>query len=292
MSLFRLPHWIQLHLYPDRKFRNLTTEEIGDLRQRLASFRHDDPEVSIMIPAWNEQDNIFRALSSLASNKTKYRTEIAVINNNSTDATQELLDQLGVKSYWQPEQGITHARQMGLLKAKGKYHLCADSDTLYPPHWIDAMVTPMETNKEVLGVYGRYSFIPSPGEGRPLFYFYEKLTGILIRLRKKNREYVNVLGFNMGFVTAAGKNGSGFAVLQARKFDNAKGENYVEESEDGRMAVSLMKQGKLLLVTDNAARVYTSSRRITSEGGLLKSFTDKAGLHLKRMSEYIRREKS
>lgn len=292
MSLFRLPGWIQQHLYPGRTYKDFSEQEILDLRQRLSGFRSDAPDVSVMIPAWNEQDNIFRALSSLASNQTRYKVEIVVINNNSTDATQELLDKLGVVSYFQPEQGITHARQMGLNKAKGKYHLCADSDTLYPPHWIDAMVKPLERNNGVLGVYGRYSFIPEPGEGRFLFFFYEKLTGLLIRLRKKNQEFVNVLGFNMGFITAAGRNGSGFAVVRARKFDNARGEDYVEESEDGRMAVSLMKQGKLKLVTDNNARVFTSSRRITSEGGLLKSFTDKARLHARRMTEYVSKRKS
>ncbi|RXK81809.1 glycosyltransferase family 2 protein [Filimonas effusa] len=292
MSLFRLPGWIHQHLYPGRTYENLSEQEILDLKQRLSGFGHNSPDVSVMIPAWNEQDNIFRALSSLASNQTKYKVEIVVINNNSTDATQELLDKLGVVSYFQPEQGITHARQMGLNKAKGKYHLCADSDTLYPPHWIDTMVAPLTRDNGVVGVYGRYGFIPSPGEGRFLFFFYEKLTGLLIRLRKKNQEFVNVLGFNMGFITANGRNGSGFAVVQARKFDNARGEDYVEESEDGRMAVSLMKQGQLKLVTDNKARVFTSSRRITSEGGLLKSFSAKAKLHMNRMSEYLRSRKS
>ena len=292
MSLFRLPGWIPQHLYPGRTYESLSEQEILDLKQRLSGFGDDSPDVSVMIPAWNEQNNIFRALSSLASNQTKYKVEIVVINNNSTDATQELLNKLGVTSYFQPEQGITHARQMGLNKAKGKYHLCADSDTLYPPHWIDTMVEPLSRDNGVVGVYGRYGFIPAPGEGRLLFFFYEKLTGLLIRLRKKNQEFVNVLGFNMGFLTATGRNGSGFAVVQARKFDNARGQDYVEESEDGRMAVSLMKQGELKLVTDNRARVFTSSRRITSEGGLLKSFSAKAKLHMNRMSEYLRSRKS
>lgn len=288
VALFKLPFWLKRHLYFNKAFADLNITELADIKTRIAKFEDALPEVSIMIPAWNEENNIFRTLSSLAASNTKRKVEIVVINNNSTDQTQKVLDSLGVRSYFEPQQGITFARQLGLEKAKGKYHLCADSDTFYPPGWIDAMIAPLEKNNEVVGVYGRYAFIPENGYDRFFFWIYERFAGVVIRLRKRKREHINFLGFNMGFVTEIGLANGGFKVKNVRKFDNAIGsEYYVDESEDGRMAVNLMKTGKLKLVTSKKATVFTSSRRLIAEGGISKAFKYRLKLHSKRITEYL-----
>jgi glycosyltransferase involved in cell wall biosynthesis len=288
MSILSTPKWLELHRYNGKNFNDLTTIEILDLKNRLKKFDTANPEVSIMIPAWNEENNIYRALSSLASSTTLMKTELVVINNNSTDNTQRVLDQLGVKSIFQPIQGTPFARQLGLENAKGKFHLCADSDTFYPPDWIDLMIKPMKENNEFVGVYGRYSFIPLPGSSRLFLKVYERITGLLIRFRKINREHINVLGFNMGFKTQIGLKNGGFKVEEVRKFDNAIGSDYfVDEAEDGRMALNLKKSGNLKLITDAKARVFTSSRRLTAEGGLTKAFMNRFYLHSKRIKEYL-----
>lgn len=288
MSILTLPSWLSQHLYPNKNFKDLSDIELDDLAKRLSRFNCENPEVSVVIPAWNEENNIYRALSSLASNVTDLKVELLVVNNNSTDNTQKVLDRLGVKSYFQPVQGTPYTRQMGLMKAKGKYHLCADSDTYYPPRWIELMSKPMMKNPKIVGVYGRYCFIPPKGETRLQLWFYEKITGFLIRVRRFNREYINVLGFTMGFVTEVGRTTGGFEVTEVRKFDNALGSEYfVEEAEDGRMAVNLKKKGSLKLVTHPDARVFTSSRRLTSEGGVLSSFLRRIRLHFNRMNEYL-----
>jgi hypothetical protein len=49
MGMFRLPEWIKPHLYTGKKFDDLTPEEVADLRTRISRFRHEDPEVSVMI---------------------------------------------------------------------------------------------------------------------------------------------------------------------------------------------------------------------------------------------------
>ena len=288
MSFFSLPYWLKPHLFTNKNFSDLSSAEISDLQRRIAGFQDEEPEVSVVIPAWNEENNIYRAISSLASSNTSLKVEIVVINNNSTDGTQKVLDTLGVRNYFQIEQGIAPARQMGLLKAKGKYHLCADSDTFYPPDWIDLMTKPMKENSKIVGVYGRYAFIPPPGDPRWVLWVYEKITGILIRIRKKNREFINVLGFNMGFVTEVGRAGDGFEVDRARKFNNKMGsDEFVEESEDGRMAQRLMAHGELRLVTNTKARVFTSSRRLIAEGGIIQSFVNRFKIHTSRFSEYL-----
>ena len=292
MNLFKSPAWIIPHLYVGKKFSDLKQNELLNLKDRIKVFTSETPDVSIVIPAWNEEDNIFRALSSIAANQTAFKVEIIVINNNSTDGTQKVLEELSIQNYFQPNQGITFARQMGLDVARGKYHLCADCDTFYPPNWINSMVKPMIHNQDITGVYGRYSFIPPEGKNRIGLILYQLVTGILIRIRKKNKEYINVLGFNMGFVTEAGRNPNGFKVINTRMFDNAADSSYfVEESEDGRMALHLLKRGRLKLITDPKARVFTSSRRLLYDGGIFKAFTNRLILHVKAMSEYLTSKK-
>jgi glycosyltransferase involved in cell wall biosynthesis len=205
MSIISLPKWVLSHLYKNKTYETLTPGEINNLRERLKPFSSNNPEVSIVIPAWNEQNNLFRTLSSLSATRSARPIEIIVINNNSTDSTQSLIDQLNVRNYLQSEQGTPFARQMGLYKAKGKFHLCADSDTFYPPNWVDTMIEPMISDKRIVGVYGRYSFLPHENESRLFYYFYEKIAGILIRIRKSKREHINFLGLNMGFVTEIAK---------------------------------------------------------------------------------------
>ncbi|OAQ40819.1 glycosyl transferase family 2 [Pedobacter psychrophilus] len=285
---FSLPGWLKPHQYINRSFSDLNINEVNAIKTGLSKLQSSEPEISIIIPAWNEENNIFRTLSSLSASETDKKVELIVVNNNSTDETQKILDELGIKSLFQPQQGITYARQVGLENAKGKYHLCADSDTFYPPKWIDTMVKPLEDSEKIVGVYARYAFIPEREGERFFFWVYERLAGIIIRLRKRKREHINFLGFNMGFKTAVGLENGGFKVKNVRKFDNILGsDDYVDESEDGRMAVNLMKSGDLHLIIDTNARVFTSSRRLLAEGGILKAFNHRFKLHTKRLSEYL-----
>jgi glycosyltransferase involved in cell wall biosynthesis len=288
MSIFSLPKWIEPHLFTGKKFSDLTPAELTDLKTRVSKFKHEQPDISVVIPAWNEANNIFRTLSALSANQTDFKVEIVVINNNSTDNTQAVLDEIGVRSYLESTQGTPHARQLGLEKARGKYHLCADSDTFYPPKWIDTMVAPMIKDSGITGVYGRYSFIPPEGQNRLGLWFYELLTGVLVQIRKRNREYLNTLGFNMGFVTEIGRTTGGFKVTGVRMFDNAAGSDYfVEEAEDGRMAVNLKKKGRLKLVLDRNARAFTSPRRLLYDGGIWAAFKNRFRSHGSGLGEYV-----
>ncbi len=280
MNLFSLPKWVRPHLFEEKRFKDLSAEELSDLRKALKRFQDPNPEVSVVIPVWNEENNIYRTLSSIAASNTELSVEIIAINNNSTDGTQQVLDALGVKSYQQPMQGTPYARQMGLEKAKGKYHLCADSDTFYPPDWIDLMVAPMRKNDNIAGVYSAYSFIPPKGQSRLGLSFYEFCTIPLIYYRKRKKEYMNVFGFNMGFVTDMGRQIGGFRVRSNRVYANASGSDFVNECEDGRMALDLTAKGKLRWVTHPGARVFTSSRRLMDDGSIGKAFVRRLKLQL------------
>ena len=103
---FWFPKWIKGMLVNYADNRQLSTEELEDLRRRLKRFDVENPLVSIVIPAWNEEENITKTIASLAYNEFDFPCELFVVNNNSTDNTQAVLDNIGVRSMMELNQGI------------------------------------------------------------------------------------------------------------------------------------------------------------------------------------------
>lgn len=265
-----VPSWLSLHSFHYEDYKAVPNERLESIKKGLAKLQHPDPLVSIVIPAWNEEQSILNTLSSLSVLQTRYPTELIVVNNNSTDRTQEILDILEVTSVIEHEQGVAYARNTGLTIAKGKYHLCGDSDTLYPPTWVDSMIPSLE-KEGVVCVYGLYSLVPPADSSTLSFGIYSILSDIDVELRRGEREFINVRGVNFGFKADLGRKVKGFELDKdkIRKMDAKPGTaNHVEDGEDGTMALRLLQEGKLQIVRSNRARVWTSPDRALADGGL------------------------
>jgi glycosyltransferase involved in cell wall biosynthesis len=220
-----------------------------------------EAEVSIIIPAYNEEKNIIPTLVSLCQNKTSRSVEIIVVDNNSKDQTRQLAKACGVTCITETRQGITFARNKGLSIARGKYILNADADSIYPEHWIENMVKPLEDERIAL-TYGRFSLIPTGGTGRLAYFFYEYIAEFSRLINKKVKdEAVNVYGFNSGFRRTQG--------LSVDSFNHP-----IHTNEDGWLALKLRDKGygKLHLVKSIDSLVWTTDRRIQMDGGLIKGF--------------------
>ncbi|HAI82968.1 MAG TPA: glycosyl transferase family 2 [Chitinophagaceae bacterium] len=239
-----------------------TPQAFETIRQQYQHLRKDgSPDVSIVMPAYNEEENIVRTLASLTANKTQFAVEIVVVDNNSKDKTAALVQACGVRCVPETKQGITNARNGGLDAAAGKYILNADADTIYPDEWIERMVLPLHTNNNVALVYGTFSFIPVGSTGRFTYFFYEHFADFTRWLNKYLKdEAVNVYGFNSGF-----RKEQGYAV---EKFNHPLGTN-----EDGYLALKLRNKGfgKLHQVSHTKALVWTTDRRLQIDGGLYKA---------------------
>src|SRR5476649_576029 len=146
------------------------------------------PEVSIVIPAYNEEGNIVKTLGSLCHNITPKSVQIIVVNNNSDDNTVSLVTACGVTCINEEKQGITAARNKGLSEASGNYILNADADTLYPVNWIESMVNPLLLDEKVALTYGIFSFLPVGNTGRYVYFVYEYLADLLRAFKKRYRE--------------------------------------------------------------------------------------------------------
>jgi len=232
---------------------------ISTIKKNYATLYRDSPEVSVVIPAYNEEENILLTLASLSANITFKTVEIIVVNNNSTDNTEALVLATGIKCITEIKKGITAARNAGLQAARGKFILNADADALYPRDWIEQMVNPLATNEQIALTYGRFSFIPVTSTPRIIYFLYEYLADLMRCINKYLREEaVNVYGFNSGFRKLQG--------AEVEGFNHPAGSN-----EDGWLALKLRNSfGKLHYVTNTKALVWTTDRRIKMDGGLIK----------------------
>ncbi len=279
MRLFTTPEWVQKSLRLFGQPGSFSRDALQSLRADLQRFSVSDPEVSIVIPAYNEAENIVQTLASLAAQTTTYRTELIVANNNSTDRTQELLDECGVQSVFVAEQGISFARQGGLDRARGRFIVSADADSLYPPTWVDALVKPLE-QPDIACSYGLYSFIPSGQTNRFTLSLHEATSETFKRLKRRNREFVDVMGFNFAFRKA-----DALAVGGYRHDFNSRN---IDRCEDGWMAYCLSERGRLERVGSSRARAWTSDRRLMVSGSLGKAYLLRVKKEASRLSIYMR----
>jgi cellulose synthase/poly-beta-1,6-N-acetylglucosamine synthase-like glycosyltransferase len=285
MIEFSLPKWVHSILQKPLNINKYTPEEIAQLQQKLQKFSVNDPLVSVVIPAWNEEEGILHTLHSLANTTTQYQTELIVIDNNSTDGTNALLQKLGVKTIIEKKQGVGNARTCGLHQARGKYILTGDSDTLYPPGWITAMTkTLIDGEKQATPVYcvhGTYSFLPSDSTPRWQYALYEVMSSYVIKKKEKAQPFLNTLGFNTGFVKQKGIEVNGYDIETQRTFRGQAGVLETNATEDGMMALRLQEAGgKNQAELTKDGRVWTSDRRIQMDGGLKNALSMRLKKHL------------
>ncbi|KAA0208379.1 MAG: glycosyltransferase [Ignavibacteriaceae bacterium] len=261
MGHILLPDWVKGHLWYYGNSNIPTKTDFERIRSKLTKLISPDPDITIAIPAFNEQNNIVRTLSSISESGTSMATEILVIDNNSTDKTGEIAESLGAKVINEPAQGVSFARQKGLLNAKGKYYISADADTIYPPGWIDEITKPL-SDSNVACAYGIYSFIPPSDTTRIKFSLYEFARSILFWFKRRQKEYLLVRGANFSFRVLDG--------LKVGGFDTSD-----KVLEDGRMGLALSNLGALSFVGSEKARAWTAARRLTSEGNLSTAFLNR-----------------
>lgn len=272
MYFIKNPSWIDKRLRDVNKLEDLPESIFYEINKNLGTIQTDDPLVSIVIPAYNEEVNIVRAIHSLSRNKTTFGVEIIVVNNNSTDHTQDVLSRLNVKSIFQPKAGCGPARQIGQQHAKGKYILMGDADCYYPPRWIQRMTEALQEPK-VTCVYGRYSFLGTAEKARWKLFLYETLRDFVGELRHINRPCINAVGMSMGYVKDLGLK-TGFVDRKIR-------------GEDGRMCFQLLQLGKVVQVRDRSVRVWTLPRTLDKEPNLIYSIMARAAIEISRVKQYF-----
>ena len=106
-------------------------------------------EVSVIIPTYNRADFISECVQSVLAQTLPAR-EVIIVDDGSTDATYNILNDLGFNSIstsktvlryiFQKNQGVSSARNLGIKEAKSEYIALLDSDDLWLKGKLDRQI--------------------------------------------------------------------------------------------------------------------------------------------------------
>lgn len=259
----------------EKPFSNAPKETIEQVRNNISRLQSDQPLVSVVVIAYNEERHLLANLWSLSDMRCKYPVEIIGVDNDSADRTAEIFQATGVPYYTELQHSCGYARRCGLEHIRGKYYICIDSDTLYPPRYVETLVNKLE-QKGVVGVSSLWSYIPDKQHSWLGLKLYELLRDTHLFLQSFKRPELSVRGLVFAYNAEYGKK-VGYRV------DIIRG-------EDGSMALGLKKYGKICSIRSRKARAITGYGTVGADGSLLNSFKVRAVKSLKSVSNLFTRK--
>lgn len=108
----------------------------------------NQPDISVLIPAFNEEKLIGGVIDSVRLSFAEIAPlnyEIIVCDNNSTDRTTDISRKKGVVVVTDPHNQIARARNTAAKTAKGKWLIFLDADTVLSPALLKSTVAALES---------------------------------------------------------------------------------------------------------------------------------------------------
>lgn len=125
--------------------------------------------VSVIIPAWNEEEHIADCLLC-ATRQTVPAKEILVVDNNSTDQTATIVNRFIAAHpdshvrllHQNAEQGLIPTRNYGLNHASGDILGRVDADSMLRPDWVEQATRIFAEHPDVMGATGPVAYYDMP----------------------------------------------------------------------------------------------------------------------------------
>ena len=204
------------------------------------------PEISIVIPAFNEEKYIKYPLDGIKK-QTFRNFEIIVVDGGSTDRTREIVRKSGGKVVIDKHNNISAARNLGAKLAKGDLIMFTNADT--------------HASKDVLKIYWELfkdkNVVAASGPLIPL----EETTRFIRFGYKFASVYLARISFAIGKPAISGSN----FIVRKSAFKKCGGfDESLVTYEDLDLTLRLSKTGKIKYVKNTV--VATSTRRIVKWG--------------------------
>ena len=119
-----------------------------------------NPKVSVVIPVYNGSDFMREAIDS-ALNQTYRNIEVIVVNDGSSDNSEEIAKSYGNKIiyFYKENGGVASALNLGIKKMTGEYFSWLSCDDVYFPEKINEQINCIKYNRDVLVVYSNVEYI-------------------------------------------------------------------------------------------------------------------------------------
>jgi peptidoglycan/xylan/chitin deacetylase (PgdA/CDA1 family)/GT2 family glycosyltransferase len=116
------------------------------------------PFVSVVIPAYNEEDYLPLCLESIRRQDYAGEYEVIVVDNASTDDTAKIALDWGAKVAYENKRSPACARQKAAEVATGEIIAFIDADTQAPAYWLSTIVSGFVRKPEMVAISGPYAF--------------------------------------------------------------------------------------------------------------------------------------
>ena len=204
--------------------------------------------ISVVIPTYNEEENIAQCLVSLRHQTVpRSEYEIIVVDGGSKDATREIAQKYANMVFVQTSRKVGGARNDGILAARGDIVATTDADCIIPPAWIETIKKGFADN-HVVQLYGPvYPIEESIKNSISLFG-----ANMFSRLGYYTRIFYYTLGCNTAFKKDV--------FLRAGMY------LCIDAGDDLEIALRMKKYGKVQF--DGAMKVGFSMRRYEQYGSI------------------------
>lgn len=112
----------------------------------------DDPKkVSVIIPTYNRESTLGRAIDSVL-NQTYRNFEVIVVDDGSTDNTSRVVEKYKnrIRYYSKLHGGVSAARNLGLEKSEGTWVSFLDSDDYWLPKKLEKQMEYLQKNPDIM----------------------------------------------------------------------------------------------------------------------------------------------
>ena len=260
----------------NREYNSIDKNIINRIKSNITSLQSDVPLITVSVIGYNEEKHLVSCLWSLSDMKCKYPVEIIGIDNNSKDNTAQIFKDCGVKLFQENKQGCGYARSCGLYNARGKYHINIDSDTMYPPKYVEIMSDKL-MKKNTVAVSSLWSYIPDKEHPKFGLIIYEFSRDLYLFIQSFKRPELSVRGLVFAYNTE-------LARKVGIRTDIIRG-------EDGSLALGLKKYGKILFIRNRKAIAITGYDTMKSDGTFFNSFKKRIIFNLKNYKKLFTSQK-
>lgn len=193
-----------------------------------------DLSFSFIIPVYNRPDEIRELLQSMVELKFSKPFEVVIIEDGSTQSSQEVItdfqDKLSITYFQKPNSGPGDSRNYGMKRAKGDYFIVLDSDCVLPSSYLEIVEHSLQNN--FVDCFG------GPDAAHESFSLVQKainyaMTSFLttggIRGNKKAVDKFQPRSFNMG--------------ISKKAFEATEGFGKIHPGEDPDLSIRLWNNG-------------------------------------------------
>jgi GT2 family glycosyltransferase len=107
------------------------------------------PRIAFCICTYNRQDYLCQCVEALLPQLIPGRTLLTIVDNHSVDGTKDYIQSLeekhaGIRYLYEPEQGLSHARNKGWMESDAEWIFYLDDDCLPPDGLVNAALVLIE----------------------------------------------------------------------------------------------------------------------------------------------------